>query len=381
MKHLDVRSKNFLNARLSFCRLNSIGQVFILISIAAVLFSAEQQASACTAFCLLDKTKNEVVVAKSYDWFIGHGHGAIYTNLQGTVRQAAVLGQVGEPMKWSAKFGSLTLTQFGRGFPLSGINEKGLVVEVLQLDESQYNSSEKDKPFLNESEWIQYHLDSFERTKDVVDNISKIRVISAFRGAHYFVADASGESAVIEFLDGKAVAHYGQTLPVAAITNNTYPDSLKFLNQNLGPLGGSTFGKSSEYRFQAAALATKNGLAENSNDIIQQAWKGLDAARVGGLALDTVLEPSQWNLVYNISKNRLFFRTRSMPTIKEIDLSKLKFKKSDQALMLDMNLAKAGDVTGLFEPYSVEKNTAMINMNWILLGKEKRDLAIKAGAL
>jgi penicillin V acylase-like amidase (Ntn superfamily) len=58
-----------------------------------------------------------------------------------------------------------------------------------------------------------------------VANAEAVRIASAFP-LHYLFADASGDAAVIEFLDGKLVIYRGETLPVRALANSTYADSI-----------------------------------------------------------------------------------------------------------------------------------------------------------
>jgi len=39
---------------------------------------------------------------------------------------------------WTAAYGSVTFNQFGRDNPMTGINEKGLMVSAMWLDETRY---------------------------------------------------------------------------------------------------------------------------------------------------------------------------------------------------------------------------------------------------
>jgi Penicillin V acylase and related amidases len=43
-----------------------------------------------------------------------------------------------KPIEWISKYGSITFNQSGREFPHGGINEKGLVIEQMWLDEAAY---------------------------------------------------------------------------------------------------------------------------------------------------------------------------------------------------------------------------------------------------
>ncbi len=47
----------------------------------------------------------------------------------------------GNPHTWRARFGSLTFNQFGRVLPMTGINERGLLVAQMWLDDGKYSTS------------------------------------------------------------------------------------------------------------------------------------------------------------------------------------------------------------------------------------------------
>ena len=44
---------------------------------------------------------------------------------------------------------------------------------------------------------------------------------------HYLVSDHHGRCTVIEFLDGKIQYHSGQGIPIRALTNSTYAQSIR----------------------------------------------------------------------------------------------------------------------------------------------------------
>ena len=131
------------------------------------------------------------------------------------------------PMKWISKYGSVTFNQYGRGFPCGGMNEKGLVIEVLWLDGTRYPQADH-RPMVSTLQWIQYQLDTAATMDEVVASDERVR-IETFSGTnvHYLVIERSGAAATIEFLDGKMVVHRGDDLPVKALTNSTYQRSLQ----------------------------------------------------------------------------------------------------------------------------------------------------------
>src|SRR5262249_56155005 len=81
------------------------------------------------------------------------------------------------------------------------------------------------RPAVGILEWIQYNLDRHASVAEVVANAEAVRPMSRVT-IHYLVADASGDVATLEYLEGKLVIHRGVTLPVRALTNSTYADSV-----------------------------------------------------------------------------------------------------------------------------------------------------------
>lgn len=95
---------------------------------------------------------------------------------------------------------------------MGGMNEAGLVVKVLMLAETSYPQVDN-RPSISILQWIQYQLDNFSTTREVINSNSQVRILPspAGYGMHYFVCDCAGNSASIEFLDGKLVSHTGES--------------------------------------------------------------------------------------------------------------------------------------------------------------------------
>ena len=93
---------------------------------------------ACTTFFI--NTTTQKVFGRNYDWMIGTGQ--LIENKRGLIKKSMV--KTGESsISWTSKFGSITFNQFGKEFPLGGMNEKGLVVEVLWLEEAPHKRCTK----------------------------------------------------------------------------------------------------------------------------------------------------------------------------------------------------------------------------------------------
>jgi choloylglycine hydrolase len=198
---------------------------------AAILFAllvagvlTPSHVAACTTFCL--RHGPGVILGKNYDWHLGMG--LVLRNGRGIAKQADA-PQGTASARWVSRFGSLTFNQYGREFPSGGMNEVGLAVELMWLDETRYPAPDA-RPALGCLQWIQYQLDTAASVEDLLQSDAKVR-IDARAPLHFLVADRSGDVATVEFLDGRLTTHRGPDLPVAALTNNEYAASVDFLKQ------------------------------------------------------------------------------------------------------------------------------------------------------
>ncbi len=117
----------------------------------------------------------------------------------------------GPHLTWTSKYGSVIAAAYDIGTS-EGMNEKGLVAQLLYLTESRYDRpGPDDRPVMGMSIWCQYVLDNFATVSEAVAELKKDRFridAPAMPGGqastmHMAISDSTGNSAVIEYLDGK----------------------------------------------------------------------------------------------------------------------------------------------------------------------------------
>lgn len=310
-------------------------------SFSILLFSA--LGLACSTFNIPSPTGP--LMGKSFDWEKNHGFAVV--NRRHLKKTAVNIYPGDTPASWTSKYGSLTYNQHGLEFPLSGMNEKGLSVEILWLDQSEYAKPDS-RPSINELQWVQYQLDNFASLPEVLLSVDKIRLRIVSAKIHYMVCDALGECATIEFLGGKSVVHTGATLPYKAITNDNYEDSLKYLRQHEGFGGTKEINPTSMDSLDRFTRVVAKSAKENSIE-------GVFAVLSSVKAPTTV-----WNLAYEPLASKTYFRTTALPDIRSIQLTAFNFSCKTDAMMLDMEEKLSGDVTAKFERFNAEKNNKMI---------------------
>ncbi len=166
---------------------------------------ASRRAQACTTFLL--ERDGRTVVGKSYDWDLGHGF--VVNNPKGLKKQALPFAPNDRPAEWVSKHASVTFNQYGREFPNGGLNDAGLVVEVMWLDSSRAPAPDK-RATVSELQWIQYQLDNFSSVSEMIEAAHKVRVSTVYGKVHYLACDATNACAAFENLDGQLVVVRGQ---------------------------------------------------------------------------------------------------------------------------------------------------------------------------
>lgn len=311
-----------------------------VIALLLLLLCGGVDTEACTTFCLQRGPAG--VFGKNYDWHIGDG--LVVVNKQG-VEKRSILRPAENPARWTSKYGSVTFNQYGREFPSGGMNEKGLVVELMWLDATRYPPPDG-RPALNCLEWIQYQLDTSDSVQAVLANAAKLRIASE-AGLHYLVCERSGRCATVEFLNGKLVQHSGKTLPVPVLANSTYAESLDFLKRQ----GAKAQGTSSLSRFARASKMIQDYPGGGGTGPVQYAFNVLDRVAQAH---------TQWSIVYDQRGGRVHWKTRSNPRPRWIDFAALDFSCSTPVRILDIDDKAQGDVTRHLAGYRPEKNRALV---------------------
>jgi len=137
----------------------------MILGLLAVSASA---ALACTTFCFQEN--GQWIFGRSLDWQIEHGH--IMINKRGVTKASE--SEV-NPVRWTSRYGSLTFNQYGREYPMGGLNEAGLIIENMWLEGTEYPHPDE-RPELSELMWVQYHLDRSASGEEGIASDERIRI-------------------------------------------------------------------------------------------------------------------------------------------------------------------------------------------------------------
>lgn len=198
-------------------------------------------ADACTR-ALFVGSDSVVITGRSMDW--GEDMNSdLWVFPKGMKRDGAAGPK---SMTWTSKYGSLIVSGYNAG-TADGMNEKGLVANLLYLGESDYGKPDGKTPLLSITAWAQYVLDNFAFVSEAVDALSKEPFIvlapvlpnGSPAQLHLAISDEKGDSAIFEYIEGKLVIHHGNQYQV--MTNSPIFSKQLALNAYWEEIGGLKF--------------------------------------------------------------------------------------------------------------------------------------------
>ncbi len=185
----------------------------------------------------------QTVTGRTMDWL----HRDMDTNMWLYPRGLERSSNTAKPVVWKSKYGSIVTTIY-EGAAADGMNEKGVVANLLYLSESKYPAAAAGdtRPTLAISAWVQFVLDNYATTAEAVNALRKeaFRIVTVATPtgdagtAHLSISDASGDSAIFEYIEGKLVIHHGRQYQV--MTNSPVYSQQLSLADYWKDIGGST---------------------------------------------------------------------------------------------------------------------------------------------
>jgi penicillin V acylase-like amidase (Ntn superfamily) len=275
-------------------------------------------------------------------------------------------GEVGSSsIKWTSKYGSVISSSWDIA-TADGMNEKGLVANMLWLTESEYPEFEKngDLPGLTISGWAQYALDNFANVQEAVDVFSKeafaivtdfIPGTDKFTTIHLSLSDASGDNAVLEFVGGKLIIHHNPDYVV--MTNSpTYEKQLAirgYWEQIPGTIMLPGTNRAADRFVRASFYLTAIPQTDNTRVAVASVFSVIRNASVPyGLSLPDQpdISNTQWRVVSDQKNLVYYFESVLLPNIFWVDLKKIDFspKGGVRKLAVGNEHVYAGEVSKQF---------------------------------
>jgi choloylglycine hydrolase len=320
------------------------------ICIIACVFISFAPSHACTAFFLNDS--HRMVVGKNYDWTFDEG--VVIENKRGAAKSAFYMAH---PLQWVSHYGSLTFNQYGQDIPCGGMNEKGLVIEVLWFQDAEYPFSDS-LPQIDNMQWIQYQLDVSSSIDEIIahDSAVTMRPMTA-AAVHYFAADAQGRSCIIEYINAERHYYISDSAHPPILTNDAYARcvSLLSVSREFGGNQDIARGQGSVARFiKGAAALNKKGEQHDdpisfAENVLHRTWWPM---------------VTKWSIMYDLGSLSIRFKTASNKKMRIISLKSFDFDCSTPIHYYDLESKGNGDITGMFHICDVEDNQRVIRSSF-----------------
>jgi len=242
------------------------------------------------------------------------------------------------------------------------MNEAGLVANVLWLVESSYPAYDGKTPGLTLAAWAQYALDNFATVQEAVDTLAKepFTVVTdnvpgeaRLATLHLSLSDASGDSAIIEYIDGKQVIHHSRDYQV--MTNSPTFDKQLAMEEYWKQIGGTVMlpgtNRASDRFARAAFYVNAIPKTEDPLETIASVFSVIRNVSVP-LGITTPDQPNisstRWRTVADHKHKRYFFESALTPNIFWVDLTKLDFsRETGRVMKLDLGPNQANIYSGM----------------------------------
>ncbi|AFZ35464.1 penicillin amidase [Stanieria cyanosphaera PCC 7437] len=318
-------------------------------------------AIACTRVVYLGPD-DTIFTARTMDW-----QTEMLTNLWALPRGVERNGVAGEnSIEWTSKYGSVIASGFDAG-TADGMNEKGLVANLLYLVESEYvtpTENDSRKP-LSISLWAQYFLDNYATVAEAVEAMRQepFYIVTTMTPdgkpgqLHLSISDATGDSAIFEYVDGKLQIHHNRQYQV--MTNSPIYEQQLALNDYWKQIGGTTMLPGTNRaadRFVRASFYI-NAIPQTS-DVDEATASVFSVIRNVSVprGINTPGQPNisstLWRTVADQKNKRYFFESTRSPNVFWVNLSDLDFEEgaSTMKLTLKDGVFYSGNVAEQFQP-------------------------------
>ena len=337
-----------------------LGMTAVLSMVLAVPYMAE----ACSRAVYFG-LEGQTVTGRTMDWFVSDMDTNMWLYPRGLERTS----NTAAPLVWTSKYGSVVTTIY-EGAAADGMNEAGLVANLLYLAESQYPPAAPGdmRPTLPISAWAQYVLDNHATVAEAVEALRReeFRIVTILAPTgeegtvHLSISDASGDSAILEYIEGKLVIHHGREFQI--MTNSPTYDKQLGLADYWKSIGGSVmlpgtnrpadrFARMSYYINEATQTADPRRAVATVFSVMRNVSVPLGIKIPGQPNIADTL----WLTVADQKNKVYFYQDTNSPSIIWANLAALDFSEGSgpRKLQLDGNPDMAGDQTANFHPAEV----------------------------
>lgn len=276
-------------------------------------------------------------------------------------------GAVGSSsVRWTSRYGSVIASSWDIATS-DGMNEKGLVANLLWLVSSEYPPFEKDgdRPGISVSIWAQYALDNFATVAEAVEALGREEFVvvtdyipgtDKYTTVHLSLSDATGDSAIFEYVGGILVIHHDRSYRV--MTNDPVFEQQLAIARYWDRIPGQDFLPGTNHssdRFVRARYYIDRVTQSDDPRIAAAAVFSVvrNVSVPYGIAIPGFpnLSTTRWRVVADHKNLLYYFETTTTPNTFWVDLNKLDFREGapTRRLRADAGQTHAGETSSRFE--------------------------------
>lgn len=314
---------------------------------AAVTALSAPDADACTRAVYIGNDGN-IITGRNLDW-----NEDIPTNLYVFPRGIRRAGyDTDSTLTWTSRYGSVSAVSYDIGVS-DGMNEKGLVANILYLPGTSYSYPGDTRLYMSSSVWAQWVLDNFATVDEAVAAIAQDRFRidapsmpgGSVTTIHLAISDVTGNSAIVEYIDGRLKLYTGKQYQV--LTNAPPFDEQLIINKYWETVGGLNMlpgTNRSQDRFVRASFYI--------DAIPADAEPRLALAGVFGVLFNCSvpvgmhveghpeLSATRWRTVGDQKRLVYYYATLLNPSVMWVDLNEFRLEPGSKIMKLDVINAK-----------------------------------------
>jgi len=334
----------------------SVMPVLVVICLLALINPIVE---ACTRVVYLGLNET-VLTARSMDW-----KEDMKTNLWIFPRGMQRNGAVGaKSLKWKSKYGSVIASAYDNS-TTDGMNEMGLSANILWLAESEYPKWDQKKPGITIAAWAQYVLDNFATVQETVTALKnetftivtdKMPGGESLATLHLSISDASGDSAIFEYIGGRLVIHHNRSYQV--MTNSPIFEKQLALNEYWKEIGGTVMlpgtNRAADRFARASFYINAIPKVDDTRIAVASVFSVIRNVSVPfGIATPDHpnISSTRWRTVADHKNKVYFFESALTPNVFWVNFKNIDFSETAKVKKLDLsnNRVYSGNTAGLFE--------------------------------
>jgi len=345
-----------------------------LLCLFAALMLSAPAGRACTRVFWNDHT-NAIVAGRNADWFeaVADPRAASDPKLlvmpRGLSKSGAMNGTnivvTQNPAKWTSLYGSVVVANYN-AYVMDGMNEMGLAAHALALSATQYGERDVARAGVNMNLMVQYLLDNAATVAEALALLPQIQpvvvgIAGYATGLSFSIEDATGYSAVVEYINGVVEISRGTAFCVTANTKLTEAKVLldacnfNFTNTTRSvPVPGNTssvdrFIRASYYRGLLGQVTPRNAL-EARAAVMSVMRNVSDPIGAPGDVAGAIHE-TDWRTVADLTSRAYVFENPRTLTTLTTDLTRLNFAAGTGVRIVDpLEANLPDDITDLYQP-------------------------------